>query len=374
MKNPRSRRNSFLTWSLLAGGLILLSMIAAVIYIPSMSRQIFGPPADSLNLWQRFSYGLRLGLFENDMTRPLDWRGAEEEFTIQPDESVTSISARLEQAGLIRSAETFRVYLIWTGLDTIIRSGVYQLSPAQSGQEIAQALKTTSQVSLTVFPGWRMDEIAAAIPTSGLAITPQAFLAEAVKPVSNPTFTPAGANMEGFLSPGVYTLDRSTTADQLVYLLVQNFFYRLTPEMQSGFTSHGLSLYQAVTLASIIQREAMVEAEMPMIASVLYNRMAIDMPLQTDPTVQYALGYNAAQSTWWTSPLSEQDLAIDSPYNTYEHPGLPPGPISNPGLAALAAVAAPAESNYYYFQARCDGSGLHNFAETLEEHAQNNCP
>ncbi len=374
MNRRRSRRNSFLTLSLLAVGLIGLSMIAAAVYIPSISRRNFGPPADSLNGWQRFSYGLRLGLFENDMTRPLDRRGGEEEFIIQQDESVTSISTRLEEAGLIRSGETFRIYLIWTGLDTIIRSGVYQLSPAQSGQEIAEALKTTPQVTLTVFPGWRMEEIAASIPTSGLAFTPEAFLAAAGTPVSNPTFVPAGANVEGFLSPGVYTLERTTTADQLVYLLVQNFFYRLTPEMQAGFTSHGLSIHQAVTLASIIQREAMIESEMPMIASVLYNRMVIEMPLQTDPTVQYALGYNAAQSTWWTSPLSEQDLAINSPYNTYKHPGLPPGPISNPGLAALAAVAAPAESNYFYFQARCDGSGLHNFAETLEEHAQNNCP
>ena len=113
---------------------------------------------------------------------------------------------------------------------------------------------------------------------------------------------------------------------------------------------------------------------MPLIASVFFNRLAIDMPLQADPTVQYGLGYNTAQATWWTNPLSAQDLQVNSPYNTYVHHGLPPGPISNPGLAALQAVAAPAQSNYYYFQARCDNSGLHNFAETLEQHQQNNCP
>ena len=111
-----------------------------------------------------------------------------------------------------------------------------------------------------------------------------------------------------------------------------------------------------------------------MIASVFYNRMGINMRLQTDPTVQYALGYDAARGTWWTNPLSLADLRVDSPYNTYLHPGLPPGPISNPSLAALQAVAAPAKSNYYYFQARCDKSSLHNFAETLEQHQQNNCP
>ena len=127
-------------------------------------------------------------------------------------------------------------------------------------------------------------------------------------------------------------------------------------------------------MASIIQREAMVTDEMPMIASVFYNRLAINMRLQTDPTVQYALGYDPARGNWWTTPLNLDDLKIDSPYNTYLHAGLPPGPISSPGLPALQAVAAPAKSNYFYFQARCDKSGLHNFAETLEQHQQNNCP
>jgi len=117
-----------------------------------------------------------------------------------------------------------------------------------------------------------------------------------------------------------------------------------------------------------------VADEMPMIASVFYNRLGINMRLQTDPTVQYALGFDFPQGSWWTTPLSLDDLKVDSPYNTYLHPGLPPGPISNPGLAALQAVAAPAKSNYFYFQARCDKSGLHNFAETLEQHQQNNCP
>ncbi len=231
---------------------------------------------------------------------------------------------------------------------------------------------------MTVFPGWRMEEIAASIPTSGLAFTPEAFLAAAGTPAQQPHLRPCRRERGGIpLSPGVYTLERTHYRRPVgVSAGAKLLSYRLTPEMQAGFTSHGLSIHQAVTLASIIQREAMIESEMPMIASVLYNRMAIDMPLQTDPTVQYALGYiTPSQSHLVDQPvIRNRTLSIDSPYNTYHHPGLPPGPISNPGLAALAAVAAPAESNYFYFQARCDGSGLHNFAETLEEHAQNNCP
>jgi UPF0755 protein len=203
---------------------------------------------------------------------------------------------------------------------------------------------------------------------------PGAFLAAVSAPAVTPNFIPAGATAEGFLSPGKYTLPRTTSAEQLVFLLLQSFSSRLTPELQSGLTSHGLTVFQAVTLASIVQREAVVADEMPMIASVFYNRLGINMRLQTDPTIQYALGYDTARGTWWTNPLSLDDLKVDSPYNTYLHAGLPPGPISNPGLAALQAVAAPAKSNYLYFQARCDKSGLHVFAETLEQHQQNNCP
>jgi len=218
-----------------------------------------------------------------------------------------------------------------------------------------------------------MEEIAASLPTSGLDITPEAFSAAASAPVSAPGFLPAGASAEGFLAPGPYILSRAIPADQLVSALLEGFSARLTPELENGFAAQGLTVYQAVTLASIIQREAVAPGEMPMIASVFYNRLAIDMPLQADPTVQYALGYNLPQGTWWTNPLSGEDLLFDSPYNTYVYGGLPPGPISNPGIEALQAVAAPAQSNYYYFQARCDGSGLHNFAETLEQHWQNNC-
>jgi UPF0755 protein len=371
-----NRRRSCLPWFLLFFVLVALGLVATAVFVPALAWQSYGAPGPSLNAWQRFSYALDLVWNAGDLTQPRDPGGVEQVFVIQPGESVVSISNHLEETGLIRSAHAFRIYLLWTGLDTIIRSGTYHLSPAQTGREIAEMLKSTilTEVTFTVLPGWRMEEIAASLPTSGLDITPEAFLAAASAPSNAPDFLPAGATAEGFLSLGGYTLPRTTSAEQLVFLLLQDFSSNLTPDLQSGFTSHGLTVYQAVTMASIIQREVVVADEMPMIASVLYNRLAIGMPLQTDPTIQYALGYNAAQGSWWTNPLSLTDLQFDSPYNTYLYTGLPPGPISNPGLAALEAVASPAQSNYYYFQARCDGSGLHNFAETNEQHQQNNCP
>jgi UPF0755 protein len=356
--------------------LLVIGLVVVAISVPAMAWQSFGAPGPALNSWQRFSYGLELVWNAGDLTQPRDPAGPDQIFIIQPGESVRSIADRLEQAGLIRNAQTFRTYLLWTGLDTIIQTGTYRLSPAQTGRDIAQMLKSTTltEVNFSVLPGWRLEEIAASLPTSGLDITPEAFMAAATAPAGAPDFIPAGATAEGFLSPGKYTLPRSTSAEQLVFLLLQNFSSKLTPELRSGLTSQGLTVFQAVTLASIIQREAVVTDEMPMIASVFYNRLGINMRLQTDPTIQYALGYDAARNTWWTTPLSLEDLKVDSPYNTYLYQGLPPGPISSPSLAALQAVAAPATSNYFYFQARCDKSGRHNFAVTLAQHQQNNCP
>jgi len=111
-----------------------------------------------------------------------------------------------------------------------------------------------------------------------------------------------------------------------------------------------------------------------MIASVFYNRLRASMKLDSDPTVQYALGYNDEKGTWWTNPLSLDDLKANSPFNTYLYPGLPPGPIANPSLEALKAVVFPAESPYFYFRAACDNSGTHVFSVSFEEHVNNACP
>ena len=129
-----------------------------------------------------------------------------------------------------------------------------------------------------------------------------------------------------------------------------------------------------MTLASIIQREAIVPEEQPTIASVFINRLVAGMPLETDPTIQYALGFNKGLNTWWKVPLSVDDLVVISPYNTYQNRGLPPGPICNPSLSALQAVANPAQTPYLYFRARCDNSHLHSFSETYQQHLNNGCP
>src|SRR5271157_289334 len=355
---------------------ILLCIVLVVFVFPSSVVQMYGPPSERLSFLQVIQYSAKLAWDDGMLTKPLDPNVAQQSFTVQQGESVESIADRLQQGGFIGDAGMFRDYLIYTGLDTSIQAGVYDdLSPAMSIVDIAQKMQnaTPTQVTFVILPGWRMEEISASLPTSGLSITPDAFLAVAKKSRPGFDFLSGAASTEGFLYPDSYLLPRLTAADELVEVFIRNFDLHLTSDLRDGFTRQGLSIYQAVTLASIVQREAVHDDEAPMIASVYLNRIKINMKLEADPTVQYALGYNTTQQAWWTNPLSMDDLKIDSPYNTYVTDGLPPTPISNPGLSALRAVAFPAESSYYYFSARCDDSGYHNFAKTFQEQLRNLC-
>ena len=152
--------------------------------------------------------------------------------------------------------------------------------------------------------------------------------------------------------------------------MLANFDRRFTPEMRQMAAERRMTIYQVVTLASIVEREAVIAEERPIIAGVFLNRLAKGMTLDACPTVQYALGYQEETGQWWKTPLSLEELdQVNSPYNTYLHPGLPPGPICNPGLASILAVLQPAETDYLYFLAKGDGS--HAFAKTFEEHLQN---
>jgi UPF0755 protein len=353
-------------------------MLAAsvLIGIPAQATRVYGPPSPRLDALDQLVYAARLLWYGGQLTQPLDRNGIEQTFTVEPGETVPSIASRLHEVGLIRSASAFRDYLVYTGLDISIQSGSYQLSPAASIVDIARALQdaTPGQVTFVILPGWRMEEIAASLPTSGLQISPEAFQAAAASAPPGLDFLPAAVSTEGFLYPDAYILPRETTAEALVAEFLRNFSLHLTTDLREGFVRQGLDLYQAVVLASIVQREAIHAEEQPQIASVFLNRLAQGMKLDSDPTVQYALGYDFIQASWWTNPLSVEDLQVVSPYNTYLYPGLPPTPIANPASSALHAVAYPAETPYLYFRARCDGSGLHVFAVTFEEHLQNACP
>ncbi len=333
--------------------------------IPNEAEAIFGPASPSLNFNQKFLLSWQLLQGEAKLTAPANPFGPEISFKIDLGESPTSVANRLESEGLILDAAVFRAFLIYAGLDTRIQAGDYALSPAVPAIDIAHALQdaTPKEVPFAVLAGWRVEEIAASIPSSGLNIDPDNFLVEA-----------QNRNLEGYLLPGVYTVPRTISGGNLLDILSAAFDEAVTPEMQDGFARQGLSVDEAVRLASIVEREAVVDQEKPLIASVFLNRLAVGMKLEADPTVQYAVGYNAPKATWWTNPLSAADLQFDSLYNTYRYAGFPPGPISNPSLESLRAVAFPAQTPYYYFRATCDDSGQHNFAETYDAHVGNACP
>ena len=355
--------------------LICVCLFLAFITILSKAEQIYGQPASWLTLSQRVQYSARLLWYDGLLTDPLDMQAQERLFVIQPDKSVYSIANNLNTMGFIKDAKSFRTYLIYSGLDTSIQAGEYQLSGAMSAIEIAHELQdaTSEEVTFVVLPGWRMEELAASLSTSGLPIAPADFFSAVNDPPSGYDFLSGANSAEGFLFPDSYIFSRQMTANELVNELIRNFALHLSRDMQLGFENQGLTVYQAVTLASIVEKEAVQKDEAPLIASVYINRLNIGMKLEADPTVQYAIGYNAVQNTWWTNPLSALNLEFDSLFNTYIYAGLPPAPIANPGMDALNAIAFPSEAPYYFFRARCDGSGYHNFSVTFEEHVGNGC-
>ena len=358
---------------------VILMMCAGLffvlIYVPSRATRIYGAPSTSLSFPQRIQYSALLLWYDGLLTQPLDLSGAEQSFTVEVGESVDAVANHLQSVGLIQDAEALRTYMIYAGMDVSMQAGEYKLSTAMSAMDIARQLQdaTPEEVTFVVLPGWRLEEIADSLPTSGLPVSAEEFLSVAKAPPSDYDFLAGAKSIEGFVYPDSYIFSRKISVEEMINDMLRNFSAHLTLDLKNGFERQGLTVYQAVTLASMVERESVQEEEQPLIASVYLNRLKIGMKLDADPTVQYAIGYNFLQQSWWTNPLSLLDLEVNSVYNTYKYTGLPPTPISSPSLDALHAVAFPAETTYYFFRAKCDRSGFHEFAETFDEHLQNAC-
>lgn len=377
------KKNSSLGCLIVPGLVAVLAILAFIGGSSLLARaeSAFGPPSPALGPIQRIQLGLQLGWQAEALQRPVDNGAGLQEFSIPLDESTGSILRRLQAAGLIRHATLFSQYLVYTGLDTQLQAGDFELSPAMNSPQIAQALldPTPGLVTLSILPGWRLEEIAGSLPSSGLEVSPSDFLLAAARIPAGFDFLadlPSGINLNGYFLAGNYEeLERELSADELVRRLLEaGLGAQLTDEIRAGIAAQGLNLHQALTIASIVERESVLDEEMPLIASVFLNRFHNGIKLEADPTVQYAIGYDAASQSWWINPLLTGHLNTDSPYNTYLYGGLPPGPIASPSLQALQAVARPTLSDYFFFQAACDGSGVHVFSYTYEEHIRNNCP
>ena len=312
-----------------------------------------------------------------NMDAPVSDDSTVQTFVVRPGQSAADIGKELADKKLIRSPLMFRALVEARDVGSKIEAGEYRVSPSMTTSEIVAVLSrgaVRTGVPLTIPEGLRAEQVAQKVEPLGIARADD-FLAlvrsGAGVQLAEPL--PPGQSLEGYLFPNTYEIKKDADARAVVELMAREFDRQLNSQLRSKVAARGLTVHQAVTLASIVEREAARPAEQPLIASVYLNRLKRNIALQADPTVQFAVANaNLAEALgfgYWKRDLTLDDLRFPSPYNTYAQAGLPPGPICSPGLGALEAVANPTESEYLYFVARGDGS--HVFAKTDVEHAAN---
>lgn len=297
------------------------------------------------------------------LAQPAGTKGEAVLITIKQGTPTKVIADELEKQSLIKNALVFRLVAKLQGVENSLQAGEYSLSPNMSTQQmlIMMSQGQTAYQQITIPEGYTVDQIADLLAEKKLA-SPTRFKALAKNYTPFP-YMQANPNtkysVEGFLFPDTYRLARGTSEEELLTMMVKQFDAKLIPENRQRASELGLSIRDVVTMASLVEKEAQLSNEQPIIAGVFANRLKLNMPLQSCATIQYILGNPKAE-------LTIQDTQIVSPYNTYQNMGLPPGPIANPGAAAIKAVLAANKTDYLYFVA--DKQGKHHFSNTYEEH------
>jgi peptidoglycan lytic transglycosylase G len=276
------------------------------------------------------------------------------------------IRRRLIEGGVVPDEYTFRAALWWSGEARNLQAGEYRfaepMSPLAVIQKVGRGDIYTRRIT---FPeGLTIGEMAKLYESRGFG-SAQSFIDAARDTSAITELDPEAKDLEGYLFPETYALPRGVPASRLVGQMVDRFLSTYTESMRQRAAAQALTTRQVVTLASLVEEETAQPQEHPLVAAVYRNRMRLDMPMQADPTVIYAL----QKSGRYNGNIRREDLQYDSPYNTYRHPGLPPGPIASPGKASLEAALAPADVPYLYFVSRNDGT--HVFAQTLAQHNAN---
>ncbi len=267
---------------------------------------------------------------------------------------------------MVRDARTFQTALWISGRSRSLRAGEYRFDAPLHALDVIDKIARGDvyRRRLTFREGLTIGEMAQVFEQRGFG-TADDFRKAAQNAELIRDLDPVAVDLEGYLFPETYALPRGTTAAAVVAQMVNGFKNALTPEIREQAAAAGLSIRQLVTLASLVEKETSAAAERPLVAAVYANRLKIDMGMQADPTVIYAL----QKAGKYDGNLRRDDLQFDSPYNTYRYPGLPPGPIAAPGKASLQAAAQPATVDYLYFVSKNDGT--HVFATTLAEHNKN---
>lgn len=298
--------------------------------------------------------GLALAWWQNGLLPANSLDKTPKIFVVQKGEGVREIANNLKREGLIKDPIVFFLLARQKGLDKQIQAGDFRLNPSLSAEEVATNLTHgTLDIWTTIPEGLRADEIAD-------------ILKKQIPSYQESWRAVLDAN-EGYLFPDTYLIPRDADINLVLSLFKNNFQQKY--DSVKGEKTTNLSDPQTITVASIIEREAVFAEDRPLVASVLINRLNLGMALGSDPTVMYALGYDIQTKSWWKKDLTVDDLVINSPYNTRKVAGLPPGPISNPGLSAIEAALKPASTDYLYFYS--DKKGHLHFATTLEGHNAN---
>jgi UPF0755 protein len=305
------------------------------------------------------------------------WRGLSEPFQgyvggerlvrVEAGSGAGRILERLEAEGVLADAWLARAYLVYRLGDPPLQAGEYRFAGAATAPQVLAKLIRGDVVrhSVTVVEGLTLEETAQHLAASGFGRL-EVLLDAMRDPAAIADLDPEATDLEGYLFPDTYSFAGGTPAGEVVAALVRTFRQRWASDIAALLPDPpGRTVREVVTLASIVEKEARLAGERPLVAGVYWNRLGRGMGLYADPTVIFAV----KRLGRWDGNLRREDLQLDSPYNTYRYGGLPPGPIASPGLASLAAAAAPAEVPYLYFVSRNDGS--HVFAETLAEHNAN---
>lgn len=360
--------------------LMAVSVVIFMMYAVYSNGKVLGAPGDNVSLLNNLRYSIRLFRNLDSLQKPMEFSDfPERKFTISNSDSALDVCYKLESEQYVFSAVGTCDFLTYKGKDRTLSPGTYTIPSGLNAIQVANFIAENSNrdIQFTIFPGWRLDEIAAVIDQLGLEFSAEEFLTIAYAPTAELAQVinlPSQRSLEGYMHPGFYSLKPMISLEEFILQSINrtNAVIQEADQLLNAQSST-VTTDQLITLASIIQRETLESSEMPTIASVFFNRLAIGMRMETDPTVQYALGFDSATQSWWKSPLTYADLTVESDYNTYQVQGLPPGPICNPGREAILAAFAPEETGYYFFRAKCDGSMTHNFAVTYEEHLSNGC-
>lgn len=274
-------------------------------------------------------------------------------FIVAKGQGVREIARNLKQEGLIRDQIVFFLYARFNGVDKKIQAGDFRLNPSMKAMDVAENLTHgTLDIWVTLPEGLRADEIA--------------DILKKAMPSYNESWRAELRQNEGYLFPDTYLLPRDADVNLVISILKNNFEEKFKT---LDISKTNFSKNQIVIIASLIEREAKHDLDRPLVASVILNRLSLGMKLDLDATIQYALGYQETDKRWWKKSLSLEDIRLNSPYNTYRVAGLPPTPISNPGLLSLKAVINPSQTDYLFYMS--DSKGVNHYAKTIEEHNAN---